>query len=196
MTNTLATTVVVPNDLAASNGGASPTASFNLATILPEAQRKPRLFVGANNDGLPFYAWDKDAEARVHQQARSFTAQVKGIRTMLVNEGTEKESTKLVLDLALEATGEEIGLSMGGNTYSALTLVAAMSNLSAEQLANPIGISGKAGAKGVVFLSVYADGQPVRNIDAEALIKEARQSGNQIEAIQGYVAEIQARIEA
>ena len=194
MTNTLATTVVVPNDLASNNGGASPTASFNLATILPEAQRKPRLFVGADNDGNPFYAWDSENQSRIHQQARSFTAQVEGVRTQVVNEGTEKESTKLILDLALEATGECISLSMGVQTYSALSLVAAMSGLTAEELAAPIGISGKAGSKGVVFISVYCNGKSVRNMEAEDLLKESRKDGKQLEAIQGYVAEINDKL--
>lgn len=196
MTQTLATTVVSNNQSALATGGASPSFTMDLASILPEAKRVPRIFIGANADGMPFYAWDGEAEARAYQQCRSFTALITGVKTVVQNPDDDlKRSVKLIVDMALE-NGQEISLSCGAKTYSALTLAAGLSGLTAEQLAQPVGLSGKAGQRGVVFMSVYSNGKQVRNLEAEELIKESRQNDSQVEAIQGYVAEIQARIEA
>ena len=175
-------------------GGSATETTFDLSAILPEAQRRPRLFVGADDNGMTFYAWDGGEEKRVHQKARSFTAIVQGLRTQVLNAGEQTESTKLILDMVLAATGTEISLTCGAKTYSALSLVAAMSGLTGQQLAGEIGISGKAGNKGVVFLSVYADGKPVRNMDAEELLRESRKDDKQVEALEGYISEINARI--
>ena len=199
-TKTLATTVVKDDRTATSivAGGNSPAVTMDLSAILPEAKRVPRIFIGADEKtGLPFYAWDSENESRAYQATRSFTALITGVRTVVQNPDDDvKRSVKLIVDMALDANGMEISLSTGAKTYSALSLVASLSGLTNEQLARPVGLSGKVGQRGVVFMSVYADGKPIRNIDAEELLRESRKDDKQVEALEGFIAEINARIKA
>lgn len=175
-------------------GGSTNEVIMDLSAILPEAKRIPRIFIGANAEGQPFYAWDRESETRAYQNCRSFTALVTGVRTVVQNPDDElKRSTKLIVDVCLES-GQEISISCGAKTYSALTLVAGLSGLTAAQLRGTVGLSGKAGQRGVVFMSVYADGSLIRNEDSEGLLKEARKDDVQVEALEGVVAQIQERI--
>ena len=178
-------------------GGSTPDVVMDLSAILPEVQRKPRIFVQADEKtGLPFYAWDHSTESRSYQNTKSFVAKVAAVKTIVQNADDEtKRAVKLVLDLTLD-NGMEITMSCGAATYSSLSLISGMSGLDADQLSKSIGISGKTGTKGVVFLSVFSDGKLIRNPDTEELLKEARKDGVQVQAIESMACDINDRITA
>lgn len=167
-------------------------------SILPEVEtRKPRLYLGTQ-EGAPsvFYAWDSNTNSRQFQQATRFTGMLTGVEVRSFESEAYGTSHKLVTSFALEQGGTEIEIVVGTGTYCALTLVAALSGLNEAQLKGMIGISGKAGSKGVVFLSVFADGNRVANEEAVESLKEARTKGNQHEAVSQMVDAIQAALTA
>lgn len=197
MTASLQTINVDNATTAITAGGNNPDVAMDLSAILPEVQRKPRIFVQADEKtGLPFYAWNGETESRSYQATKSFVARITAVKTVVQNADDEtKRAVKLVLDLTLE-NGMEITMSCGAATYSALSLTSGLSALTPEQLAQSVGISGKAGTKGVVFLSVFSDGKLIRNLDTEELLKEARKDGVQVQAIESMVRDINDRIAA
>jgi len=163
-------------------------------SILPEIPRKPRLYLGTEeNAPSVFYAWDS---TRQFQKATRFTGMLTNVEIRSFESEAYGTSHKLVTSFALEQGGAEVEIIVGTGTYCALTLVAALSGLNEAQLKGMIGISGKAGSKGVVFLSVFADGARVANEDAVDALKQARKKGDQHEAVSQMVDAISAALKA
>ena len=161
-----------------------------------EAETRPVVYIGGENEGgLPFYTWNFDDQKKEYVPVNRFSAQLIGIDTRVKNADDEmKRSVKLVLEFKT-SSGGRVAISCGAKTYSAIGIVSGLNAMTADQLAGEIGLFGKVGRNGVTFINTYADGQPVRDVNAEDLLKEARKDDGQIEAVQGYVGEIKAKLE-
>jgi hypothetical protein len=161
-----------------------------------EAPSRPIVYVGGEMEGgAPFYVWNRDTESKDFVPTKRFSATLLDVKTLVRNpDDPIKRSVKLVLEFST-ASGERVAFSMGVNTYAGMGAIAGLSALSAEQLAAPIGLSGKVGNQGrVTFVSVYSDGKLMRNVDSEDLLKECRGGDSYLPAVEGLIANIREKL--
>ena len=171
------------------------------AVVMPpgfeEQPSRPIVYVGGEEEGgLPFYSWNHDTNSREYVPTARFSASLLELKTLVKNaDDPKRAAVKLVAEFQT-ASGARVAMSMGAKTYSALGLVAGLSALDETQLRGVIGLSGKTGKSGVTFVSVFSDGKLMRNPNSEDLLKESRQDDAQVEAIEGLIGEINAKLAA
>ena len=198
MTATLATTKVssASSDVKREMTLMVPAADNGLPPGFTEPANRPIVFIGGEVEGgQPFYQWNHDENCREYVPANRFSATLLEMKTIVKNaDDPIKKSVKLVAEFQT-AAGNRVAMQCGANTYAALGMVAGLSNLTPEQLQKEIGLSGKVGRSGkVTFVSVFADGALQRNPDAEEMLKEAKADGAIVQAIEGYIGDINAKI--
>jgi len=157
---------------------------------------RPMIYIGGEAEGGPcFYTWNKEESARDYVPVNRFSASLIELRTVVYNPDDKlTRSVKLIAEFQT-ASGARVGMCCGANTWSALGLISGLSGCDADQIRGTIGLSGKSGKSGkVTFINVYANGDYMRNPDAEGLLKEAKADGVLEEAIKGYVSDINARL--
>lgn len=186
------------------DGGSSPSTAMTVvaaggAALMPpgfeEAPNRPIVYIGGDQEGgLPFYQWNADEDRKEFVPVNRFSARLIDIKTLVKNaEDPRTRSVKLIAEFET-SSGARVAMSTGAKTYSAIGLTAGLAGLSADQLTREIGLYGKVGRNGVTFINVYADGASIRNEDGVALLREARADDVQVEAVEGMLAEIKAKL--
>ncbi len=156
---------------------------------------RPIVYIGGETEGgNPFYQWDREANAKQYVETNKFSARLTDIKTIVKNPDDDTlRSVKVVFEFATESGGE-VALCVGANTWAAMGIISGLSGMSSDQLSYEIGLSGKCGRKGVTFMNVFSQGGLIRNPDVEEQLKEARKDGVLIEAVEGFVGDIRARL--
>ena len=180
----------------------SGTVSTDMSIIMPPGFQapvdRPMIYIGGESEGGPcFYTWNKEESSRDYVPVNRFSASLIELRTVVYNPDDKlTRSVKLIAEFQT-ASGARVGMCCGANTWSAVGLIAGLSACDAEQIRGTIGLSGKSGKSGkVTFINVYANGDYMRNPQADELLKEAKADGVLEEAIKGYVAEINAKLQS
>lgn len=185
------------NTQTVANGGEAPTMAV---TLMPpgfeERPARPIVYIGGEEEGgNPFYTWNHDEDCKEYVPVNQFSARLLEIKTLVKNANNPKlRSVKLVCEFETKS-GARVAMSCGAKTWAAIGIVAGMALLTPEQLGKEIGLKGRVGNNGVTFINVYADGGTPRNDDAVNALREARADDVQVEAIEGYLGEINARIQ-
>ena len=159
---------------------------------------RPMIYIGGESEGGPcFYTWNSEESARDYVPVNRFSANLLELRTVVYNPDDKlTRSVKLIAEFQTPS-GARVAMCCGANTWAAVGLIGGLSACTSEQVRGLIGLSGKSGKSGkVTFINVYANGDYMRNHDADELLKEAKADGVLEEAIKGYVAEINARLQA
>ena len=196
MSKTLATVNTTTTSQAITPAAPTTKMEVMLPPGFEEAPSRPIVYVGGESEGgAPFYVWNRDKEAKDFIPTKRFSATLLDVKTLVRNpDDAVKRSVKLVLEFST-ASGERVAFSMGANTYAGMGALAGLSALSSEQLAAPIGLSGKVGNQGrVTFVSIYSDGKLMRNVDAEDLLKECRGGDSYLPAVEGLIANIREKL--
>lgn len=172
------------------------------ANIMPpgfsEPVNRPLIFIGGETENGPcFYQWDRQSESRNYVPVNRFSASLIELKTVIKNADNElTRAVKLIAEFETP-TGQRVAMSCGANTYSALGFVSGLSACTDAELGGEIGISARSGKNGkVTFVSVFANGQLKRNPNSEDLLKESKQDGVMVDALQGYVTDINTRLQA
>ena len=163
-----------------------------------EPLNRPMIFIGGETENGPcFYTWNRDTESRDYVPVNRFSAHLIELKTIVKNPDNDlTRSVKLVAEFQT-ASGQRVAMSCGANTYSALGFVAGLSACTDEELTREIGISARSGKNGkVTFVSVFADGALKRNPNSEELLKEAKTDGVMIDALEGFVQDINTRVKS
>ncbi len=171
-----------------------------MSVMLPpgfaEQTRGTMVFIGGEAEGGPiFYQWNSETEERSYVPVNRFTGRLVNVKTVIRNPDDKlTRSVKLLCEFET-ATGDRVTMQCGANTYSSLGLISGLSACSADQIKGEIGLSGRTGQSArVTFVNVFAEGGRMRNPDAEELLKEAKNDGVMTDAIEGYIADINAKL--